>query len=326
MLMPLLRRLNGFAAEHLGVRLVHAHARPQPRIGRLPEGAAAYLTPDNPRLTELRERYASADPAVATPSIWHEDKIGGSDVALFRADNAYLWQTRGPNKSELSYALSYYATRAEDDEGLLDRLGEDDLFGAYVLEIDGRTVSRDLLDSVREIQFLKRHAGLDGEACNVLDIGAGYGRLAYRLHQATGDETRIFAVDAYPPSTFLCEFYLGWRGADRARTVPLDEVEGLLASTRIDIAVNVHSFSECTPEAIGWWVERLAAHRVRRLMVVPNEGTSGGARCETNDGRDMAVIFARFGYRAVVREPRYRDPVVQRHGIDPVHLHLFELG
>jgi hypothetical protein len=30
--------------------------------------------------------------------------------------------------------------------------------------------------------------------------------------------------------------------------------------------------------------------------------------------------------RAVVCGRRYRDPVVQRHGIDPVHLHLFEPG
>jgi hypothetical protein len=36
-------------------------------------------------------------------------------------------------------------------------------------------------------------------------------------------------------------------------------------------------------------------------------------------------VFARFGYRAAVREPRYSDPAVQRRGIDPVHLHLFEL-
>jgi hypothetical protein len=328
-----LQRLNRLLAERFGRRLMATEglypwqldprSGPSFHRGPLPEGAAAWLRADNPRLAELRQRYRAADPLATTPSVWTEARVSGDDLLYFRGDNAYVWQVRGPNGNILSYALAYYAAKAGDEEGLLDRLGEDDLFGIHVFKIDGRPVSRDLLDSAREIRFLKRHAGLGAGPCNILDIGAGYGRLAYRLHQATGEGVRIFATDAYAPSTFLCEYYLRFRGAERAAAVPLDEVDALLAGTRIDLALNVHSFSECTSEAVAWWMEKLAGHGVAKLMVVPNEGTIGIAG-RIDDCQGLAPLFARFGYRQVVCEPRYADPVVQNHYIDPAHLYLFE--
>jgi SAM-dependent methyltransferase len=221
--------------------------------------------------------------------------------------------------------LVYYHLLANGDDGLIDLLGEDGGFGAVTFAIDGRPVSRDLLDSVREIQFLRRHTALGTGRARILDIGAGYGRLAWRLEQASGEEVEIFATDAFAPATFIAEYYLRHRGATRAAAVPLDEVEALLAGTAIDLAVNVHSFSECTPDAIAWWAERLARHGVRQLMVIPNEGEHEGARCQIGRGIDMEAVLERFGYRVVVREPRYGDPIVQRYGIDPVYLHLFEL-
>jgi putative sugar O-methyltransferase len=291
----------------------------------LPAGAAEWLRPDNPHLVALKARYAAMDPRVTTPSVWNEARLSAEDMLYFRGDNHFLWQVRGPNQDARSYARVYRHLRGGEAGGLLDRLGEDDAFGVSLFAVDGRMVSRDLLDSVGEIDFLRRHAGLGERPLNILDIGAGYGRLAWRLEQATGDEVRIYAADAFAPSSFIAEYYLRFRRARRAAMVPLDAVAALLAATRIDVAVNVHSFSECTLEAIAWWTELLASHRVPRLMVVPNEGTVGGARCEINGGVDMEQVFARFGYRPAVREPRYADPNVQRRGVDPVHLHLFAL-
>ena len=290
----------------------------------LPPGAAAWLRPDNPALAALKARYAAMDPRVTTPSIWHETRLSAQDMLYFRSDNHFVWQVRGPNRNPRTYRMVARHLRAHDADGLLDRLGEDGLFGASLFEVDGRLVSRDLLDSVGEIGFLRRHAGLGVRPLDILDIGAGYGRLAWRLEQAAAD-VRVYATDAFAPSSFIADYYLRFRGAERARMVPLDAVEALLQETRIDVAVNVHSFSECTLDAIGWWTERLARHRVPYLMVVPNEGTTGGARCQVNGGIDMEAVFERFGYRIAVREPRYADPAVQREGIDPVHLHLFAL-
>lgn len=291
----------------------------------LPEGSVAWLRPDNPDLLALEARYAAMAQEVSAPLRWGEDRLSDEDLLHFRADNHFLWQVRGPNKSTRAYRLTARHLERAGLGPLLDRLGEDGAFSAFVLPADGRTVSRDLLDSAGEIDFLRRHAGLGALALNILDIGAGYGRLAWRIEQATGEETRAFATDAVARSSFIADHYLRHRGARRASVVPLDAVEAMLATTRIDVATNVHSFSECRPEAIAWWAERLARAGVPKLLIVPNALRSGGRRCETNDGRDFASVLARFGYRPLVCEPRYADPKVQRHGLDPTWLHLFAL-
>lgn len=290
----------------------------------LPIGAAEWLKPDNPRLVALEARYAAMDSRVMTPSVWHRDRLPDEDMIYFRGDNNFIWQRRAPNLNARAYAMVYRHLGALDKDGLLDRLGEDDRFGISLFEVDGRLVSRDLLDSVGEIGFLTRHLDAGARPLNLLDIGAGYGRLAWRLEQAF-PRARVYATDAFARSSFIADYYLRFRGAERASVVALDEVESLLAGTAIDVAINVHSFSECTLDAITWWTGLLARHAVRYLMVVPNAGTTRGARCQINGGVDMEAVFARFGYRAAVREPRYCDPAVQRRGIDPVHLHLFEL-
>ena len=286
----------------------------------LPPGAADVLRADSPRLVELTARYAAFDPVVTSPAVWRADTVDGDDLRYFRSDNAYVFQLRSRNGNELSYAATYYAAAAGRDADLLARLTEDRLFGIHGWSFDGRIVTRDLLDSVSEIGFLRRHVDL-GSGSTLLDIGAGYGRLAHRLAEVC--EATICATDAFAASTFLCEYYLGFRQS-RATVVPLDEIDALLADRQVDVATNIHSFSECMPEAIGWWTARLAAHGVRHLMVIPNASGPDGS-CLTNDGVDMDAIFACHGYRLAVREPRYADPVLQRWGVDGCLISLFEL-
>jgi hypothetical protein len=331
----LLKVANGFFAQRTGFALIRTERLEpwqltSPKLGPMDENSVdardrAWLTPDNGTLLDLRQRYSAMDSAVTTPALWDDQHLTPRDLLYFRGDNAFIWQVRGRHRDPSSYALSYYALKADDREGLLDRLDEDGRFGAHFVEVDGRAVSRDMLDSAGEIAFLLRHAAL-GPATNILDIGAGYGRLAWRLEQAMEGPGRIFATDADARSTFVCDHYLKLRGAKRAETLPLDQVEARLAGTKIDLALNVHSFSECREEAVAWWLERLAANHVRYLFVVPNEGSREGRRCETSDGRDLEGIFYRFGYRAKVRSPRFPDPLVQSRSLDPVHLHLFELA
>ena len=287
----------------------------------VPPDALAYLTHDNARLAELRERYAAFDLKVTEGHIWRDGIVRADDLRHFRGDNAFVFQRRGKNGNELSYALTYFYTASGRDRAILDRCSEDGQFGAYSWQFDGRTVTRDLLDSVSEIGFLQRHVGLTADTA-MLDIGAGYGRLAHRITEAT--EAQVIATDGFADLTFLSEFYLKFRGS-RASVVPLDEVERVLSERKIDIATNVHSFSECRLPAIDWWTRLLARHGVRYLMVIPNRRDAAG-RCLTNRDEDMEAVFAAHGYRPRVIEPRYTDPVVQRWGVDGCLISLFELG
>jgi hypothetical protein len=74
----------------------------------------------------------------------------------------------------------------------------------------------------------------------------------------------------------------------------------------------------------SWWARLLSKHRVKNLMVVPNSGPSGGKQLETDDGHDMLPLLERHGYRPVLKEPKFADPVVQKYGLEPTWHHLLE--
>jgi hypothetical protein len=277
---------------------------------------------------ELKRRYSSFDSRVTRSLVWTSGYVAPQDLLYFRGDNAYVWQLRGLNMDPAGYALATYYVKSIDALGLLDKLVEDDYFGNFVFQIGGRTVSRDLLDSILEIYFLERHLGLASadKRCTIVDVGAGYGRLAHRLLRASSGAKRYLCTDAVAESTFISEYYLGFRGLrDSALVVPLDELEGALEAEPVELAINIHSFSECQPSAIDWWIALLARHRVRHLMIVPNQLEHGGTLLLTNRRDDMRPIFERHGYREVAKEPKYRDHLVQKHAVNPTCHFLFEL-
>jgi hypothetical protein len=291
----------------------------------LPEGARKYLTPDNPRLLELRERYNAFDSRVTTPSLWTDGHVRPQDILTFRAENAYVWQRRGPNMQETAYALTMNYVRSIDALGLLDQLSEDELFGVLTYVFDGKVVSRDLLDSILEIYFLERHLGLfSREKINVLDIGAGYGRLAHRMTSAVPGLNAYLCTDGIAVSSFICEYYLSFRGlSDKAKIAPLDEVEKVLEAQPVDLAINIHSFSECTLEAIDWWFSLLERQRVRYVMLVPHGGDFNG-QLLSHDRKDYEPIIEDHGYRLKAKDPKFGDPIVQQYAITPTYHYLFE--
>jgi hypothetical protein len=333
----LARSLAQRLAERRGLRIVsdaslYDWQKPAARAARqTPQHPAAhgdpYLTSDNPRLRELEAAYARVGAPVTTPTVWTAEHTRAIDLRRFRSDDAYLWQRPGRDMNELSYALAYYYLKSTDRLGLLDRLDEDQAFGVDCFGIvEGRIVTRDWVDSVAELNFLERHFGLSRRSAAVLDIGAGYGRLAYRSLAALPSISRYLCTDAVPVSTFLCEYYLRYRGVDaRAQVIPLHEVRGALARQTVDLAINVHSFSECRLEAIAWWLALLRDHAVPRLMVVPNVVGADGVTMLTSFGEDFSRIVADHGYRLAARDPKYLDPLVQKYGPAPAVHFLFEL-
>lgn len=156
---------------------------PSFRATPLPAAAAAELRPDHPRLLELRARYARIGGAVTDHVSWTERYLRDElDLRHFRGDNAFVWQLRGLRDQELAalkYALTTYYVQSIDSLGLLGRLEEDGLFGVHLFDVNRRTVSRDLLDSVNEILFLERLGA--GQVIRQNHIGAR--QMSY-THQA----------------------------------------------------------------------------------------------------------------------------------------------
>lgn len=300
---------------------------PSYKASELPEDAQQYLQLHNPRLSDLQKRYNSFNTEVTAPLVWTNDLVTPEDVMYFRGDNAYVWQLRGPNMNIMAYTLTYYYVQALDKLGFLDKLQEDNLFGNFTFEIGGRLVSRDLLDSIMEIYFLDKHLKISNlDKPKILDIGAGYGRLAHRMTSALDNIGQYFCTDGVAISTFISEYHLRYRSLqDKTTVVPLDEIEQTLASEPIDLAINIHSFSECSLSAIEWWINLLKKSKVEYLMVVPNAGYHGGSKIETNDEQDFGKIINNYGYKLIAKEPKYRDPLVQEFAINPTFHYLFQL-
>ena len=292
----------------------------------LPVGSNAYLQRDNPRLIDLIERYRRADPRVTSSVFWTADTVGDTDLTYFRGHNSYTDQLSGLHANELTYALTYYALKSSSAADLLAMFEEDGAFGVNSFVIDERPVSRDILDSAREVEFIRTNVGWDAQPLTMVDIGAGYGRLVHRLAQAGGSRVTATGTDGYAPSTFIAEHYLNFRSLSNTGVVALDEFESWLAEHRPRLATNIHSFSEVAPTAIDWWVERLARHRVEYLMIVPNLSDPATGAALTNGRDDIDEIVARHGYRLVVREPHHADPTVLKYAVDSSVLSLFRLA
>jgi len=303
------------ALRRLGYQLVR-HRHPPQSIGvhheerPLPPGFRDRLRSDHPRLLELRRRYAAARLPMLAPTWWTAGYVAQSvDLNHFRGDNAYVWQTRHLREATPLRYYTYARDVSERDSmKLFDRLPEDGAFGCWVYRSRRfPALSRDLLDSVNEINFLDRHAQVGQvDGLNVLDIGAGYGRLAHRCSEALPNLGKYWCTDGVAESTFLCEAYLEFRACGKAQVLPADELQRL-DGERIDLAVNVHSFSEMGIAAIEGWLDLLGRLAVRRLFIVPNDGDALLSMEADGTRRDFESSLARRGWRQAAREPAIAD-------------------
>lgn len=294
----------------------------------LPPGADRELTEDNPLLERLREAYGALELPVREHSRWGESSIEAFlDLRYFRGESLITWHYREPRRvTELKYFLWLRYIAERDHLDLLDRLAEDGAFGCWHFHYPGHpSVSRDLLQSINEITFLDRTVGLQGwDRVSVLDIGAGYGRLGHRMTSALDNVVDYCCADAVAESTFLSDYYLRFRGCSPpARVVALDRVAELEPGN-FDLAINIHSFSECTFAAVEWWIAQLRRLRVPRLLLVPNEALELLTLEPDKTRRDFRPALEAAGYWLATREPVVHDEAVrdllQLHD----HFHLFE--
>jgi putative sugar O-methyltransferase len=133
-------------------------------------------------------------------------------------------------------ALMYeYAVR-RDCSGLLASLEEPKLGNPIEVHRNGRLISQDLINSVRERNSIIAAIEADGDTqFRLAELGAGYGRLGYVLLKTT--QCRYFVFDI-PPALYLSQWYLTTlfpnRRAFRFRRFnAFEEIESELAQTEI---------------------------------------------------------------------------------------------
>jgi hypothetical protein len=279
----------------------------------------SYLRYDNPFLIDLRRRYADhpANDHIQWDTAAVEAQI---DLTSVRADNLYLFQSRR-YPPWAYYATAAYVTQI-DRIGLWSTLCEDDHFGAEIFDFHGKIVSRDLLDSIIEINFLDRHIGLSKwRDLKVLDIGAGYGRLAHRMATALPNLYKYYCVDAVPESTFISDHYLKYRNvAGRCDVVPLDQLSRV---EQPDLAINIHSFPECQNQVVEWWLHRVRDLSVPWLFIVCNPSFGLTSR-DVTGRKDFRQLIERSGFELVAYESKFESaPILNEHGLYPADHYLF---
>ena len=326
-------RISREARQQLDAARAHVGAWRRHRRGHSGEGVTpadrAALLKANPELLALHQRYAGLADIIGKSSVWDSGHIAAEDLLYFRGDNGYVWQFQDNNTPE-KYLLTYLYLKTIDSLGFFDVFTEDGDYGVFIFptgdtEIDGteRWVSRDVLHSVSELLFLERTLRISHRPeLKVLDIGAGYGRLAYRAVTALDNIETYFCIDAVPESTFVSSYYLSRKGAVRARVIPFDDQQDLVAGT-IDLAVNIHSFSECAIEAVDYWISRCAELEIEYLFIVPDLSAEGGKPLRLVNGTDFKPLFAQYDYRLYHAEPKYRNPEIQKYGVSPAWYYLF---
>jgi SAM-dependent methyltransferase len=166
-------------------------------------------------------------------------------------------------------------------------------FGARVVETALGGVTRMWLDGNVEIDFLRRNLpGL--ERLRVLDIGAGYGRLAVMLRPFVKEYT---CVDPVAISTALCRAYTA-RFAPEVITLGIEEFVN--NNTTYDLAINIHCWNECTLAQVDTWIRAIAERKIPYLFTVDHGRADGAYRAWNNTGSFRPVIEKH--YRLVKEE------------------------
>ena len=188
-----------------------------------------------------------------------------------------------------SMLWQYYSTlKREDPEGLLDRLEEPERGGNDVVTIAGKRYSSDLLQSIDEYYAITRDLPVvPGKKRIVMELGAGYGRLAWVFLKARPDVTYVI-VDL-PHSLFVAEEYLTAElpdlaiaryaeGRDRHGFGRTDlELKrlwllqpwqlGRVGTCSIDVFANIYSLQEMTHENVDAYMCEIARLTTLRLFL-----------------------------------------------------------
>lgn len=296
---------------------------------RLSDELQKYLAPSNPFLLELQSAYSQLNIGACHHIHWTAEFVRKEiDLHRFRADSGFMWLHRDANVP-LAYIATYLYLKASGHSDLLRSCPDDGLFGAYTVRFEDEILSRDRLDSVVQIGYLRSRLGISPKTClRVLDIGSGYGRLAHRLGQSF-PTCQVLCADAVPEASFLCDFYLHYRQISSAQMVRLDEIEDRATEEPIDLVVAINSLSECSHIAAHWWTTLVGRTSARYFLFVSHLDARGqpvleSEDCDLRNRTHLPALLDKVGFHLIDVSPKYREPLMQEYGISPTYFHLFE--
>lgn len=141
-------------------------------------------------------------------------------------------------------------------------LGEE--YGATVMDTKAQgPVTRMWLDSMCEVNFLARH--LDLKTLRILEIGAGYGRLAAAMAWLVD---RYTCTDAVPISRFVCEYFT-MKHSPSVSVVHPDFLGSCVGA--FNLAINIHSWSECSLQSVEEWLSVIRTLGIEYLFTVVHD-------------------------------------------------------
>lgn len=197
------------------------------------------------------------------------------------------------------HALNYIMNILERTDWL-DICKEDGAWNVMTEMCSGRLISRDLVDSIVEIDWINRTLQPD-QWKTVLDIGAGYGRIAHRLHQLF-PEKKVVNTDMIENSLKCCKKYMEFRNVP----APVYRGTDLPDDLQIDLAINIHSFPELRREEIEWWMDWLVAHKVPRFFLIPH--------CLEDPNDEMLLLYDMKSFKPEILARGYE---VEHHWVGP---------
>ena len=293
---------------------------------KIPKDAKKYLHPNNSRLVQLKNDYQKFLTKNFKKGLWTEDYLKSEDLLFFRGDNPYLYQKRGNQLSIFAYLITYFWFKSNYKNDRISLFNEENSFGVYNYVIDEKNITRDLLDSLNEITFLKENVFKNFEnKVKVLEIGAGYGRLAKWLTKNTKFIEHYYCIDGIPESTFISEYFLKkYHKIDKVTVVPIDRKESLTENDNITLAINIHSFSEMSFDFVKFWIKELTRLKVLFLFIVPNAGHKYKGDLLSFDKVNFKNLLESNGYELILKRAKYLDPYVQKYGLNPTIYYLFK--
>jgi putative sugar O-methyltransferase len=287
---------RAFAAR----RLARVLALRGPLLAR---AAVGHLRPTSRLDDEWRARYERAradiaknDPAFRPAKQWalisfmFRRMIRGFGLDDFKSTfGRFLaaYEPYNPRYFQALHHVYWSALEKRDELGLLKTIEEPELGGGDTVTVHGRRFTIDLLQSIDEFYRMREVMGWKADDhVTFVEIGAGYGRLAYVVLKAMPNAR--YVIFDLPESLLLSQYYLtslfpndsallypdsaeapdaAKRMAESRMVFGLPHQLRTLARGTVDMVVNIYSFMEMSSPQVAAYFDAIEAIDPRALYI-----------------------------------------------------------